>query len=393
LTVVRGQNLPKTDRLSKIDPYVVAFVNNLQFKTTAIEDNYNPAWNQAFPCTLVKDASTGKVSGAVHLQLYDENVLSDSLVGEVRIQLQDYTPQQLANLDLPIQFAKDKYSSQGKDSRLVISIATFVQTYRSLRGLLGQTPGLMVNDPEQRLYIPVPVPEFQGAVYLGMEYDSKGVDFKIFLTRPDLPLFVDMAMHGRPNTKVRRTTHPKGKAIVPGLIAYHETKLDDLPYTTDFNSVCVYIFDSTFLNATPTTQVVSAHGWRGALNFESASRVLHGVDIDPHEKEIFMTIERNESMLVVDWDKDDVDIKLAVIASAEANSKGFDLTIKGQECKKTSTLFMPPKPILGGRYHIARLYELDDVDFGTSFSAIEVRRYSIGNLRQFTLQQLSRIMG
>ncbi len=48
-------------------------------------------------------------------------------------------------------------------------------------------------------------------------------------------------------------------------------------------------------------KITSGHGWRGALNFERAARTLTAVDIDHHEKEIYMAVEQGypETLLLV----------------------------------------------------------------------------------------------
>lgn len=79
----------------------------------------------------------------------------------------------------------------------------------------------------------------------------------------------------------------------------------------------------------------------------------------------------------MDYDDDDVDIKLAVLDLPVNASKGFDLTIKGQSIKKTSEIFMPPKRVLGGKYSISRLYELDDVPYGTGFRDMALQKYEL----------------
>jgi hypothetical protein len=41
-----------------------------------------------------------------------------------------------------------------------------------------------------------------GLLYLGCEYEAYAVDFKVFVTQPNTPVFVDLAMTGRQHTKV-----------------------------------------------------------------------------------------------------------------------------------------------------------------------------------------------
>ena len=63
-----------------------------------------------------------------------------------------------------------------------------------------------------------------------------------------------------------------GKAIMPGLTAYEEVKLDDVPLGTDLRQLLVLCFDKQLLWTGNSDRVVSAHGWRGALGFADACR-------------------------------------------------------------------------------------------------------------------------
>lgn len=66
---------------------------------------------------------------------------------------------------------------------------------------------------------------------------------------------------------MRRRLYRDGRAVCPGLVAYEELKLDDVPMNIDFNQLALIIFDSKPLSSTNANAVVTAHGWKGALNF------------------------------------------------------------------------------------------------------------------------------
>jgi hypothetical protein len=91
--------------------------------------------------------------------------------------------------------------------------------------------------------------------------------------------------------------------------------------------------------------VVQAHGWRGAHNFTSASRALTDIDFDRAEEEIYMSIDPScrDALLLVDWDADDVDIKLGVLAVPGAEAKAFDLSISNKAVKKKSDMYTTPR--------------------------------------------------
>jgi len=96
--------------------------------------------------------------------------------------------------------------------------------------------------------------------------------------------------------------------------------------------------------------VVQAHGWHGAHTFASASQQLTNIDFDRREEEIFMSIDSNcrDALLVVDWDANDVDIKLGVLAVPGAEAKAYDLTVSNVAIKKKSDMFTAPHVMCEG---------------------------------------------
>lgn len=62
--------------------------------------------------------------------------------------------------------------------------------------------------------------------------------------------------------------------------------------------------------------VVAAHGWKGALSYRTARNLLHGCDWDDKEEEIYMSFPNLHDgvRLVIDFDKDDVDMKVSLIS-------------------------------------------------------------------------------
>ncbi|KAG2488831.1 hypothetical protein HYH03_012630 [Edaphochlamys debaryana] len=394
LTVMSAKDLPKTDRLSKIDPYIVIQVNGQQFKTKVKDDNENPVWNELFYPRLHKAPGDGLLTGTLELNLYDEDTFSDSYVAKYHLDLSQLTPDKLnVPLTFNLEYVKDKYKSQGRHPTITIKMEGLVQSFHSLRAMFGAMPGFVTNDQTQAAYIPIQ--ESNGLLYVGVEYEDNGaLDFKVLVTRPNVPIFLDMlVLSGRQYTKVRRRLYKDGHPVAPGLTCFEELKLDDVPLNIDFNQLSLVVFDSQPLSSTNADLVVSAHGWRGALNFAQASKALHNVEVDNHKQEIYMSVDAGETMLLVDYDKDDADIKLAVLASPTTADKGYDLTIRGQNVNKMSELYVPPIPKLGGRIQVSRLYELDDLQYGTRFDDIEIHRYQLSNPRQYTIQGITRLMG
>lgn len=68
--------------------------------------------------------------------------------------------------------------------------------------------------------------------------------------------------------QVRRRLFRDGHAVAGGrLTVYEELKLDDVPVSVDFNNLSLIVFDSHPLSSTNADVVVTAHGWKGAMNF------------------------------------------------------------------------------------------------------------------------------
>lgn len=87
-----------------------------------------------------------------------------------------------------------------------------------------------------------------------------------------------------------------------------------------------------------------------------------------------MQIEESnrEAMLLVDWDQNEVDIKVGVLALPTTGTKAFDLTIKNKDVKKKSDLYTQPRVKCEGRYSFNRILQLDDVPFGTALEDIMI---------------------
>lgn len=56
---------------------------------------------------------------------------------------------------------------------------------------------------------------------------------------------------------------------------FEELKLDDLPLNLDYNQLSIMVFDSVRLSTTNADRIVTAHGWKGALNFAQARQQWH----------------------------------------------------------------------------------------------------------------------
>ncbi|KAG2422341.1 hypothetical protein HXX76_016101 [Chlamydomonas incerta] len=260
------------------------------------------------------------------------------------------------------------------------------QKYAAIAGRLRGTPGL-VEDPAGHECF-VPVGDVPGLLYLGAKCHERGLDVIVIITRPDTPMFLDFIIAGKADTKVlRQETHGEGRALAQGqLRAFQEISLENLAYDTDFSTITLYVFDRKPVHHTNAGAVVMDHGWRGALGFKEAAQTLTNIEVDHQEEEVYMPMPGGETVLMVDWDQGNVDIKLAVLAVPSTFTKAFELSIKGKPVKKYSRMYNPPKAKLGGRFQLARLYELDDMPYGTGFGEIEIHIYDISNTRPHSVK-------
>ena len=146
--------------------------------------------------------------------------------------------------------------------------------------------------------------------------------------------------------QLKRTTYPNGNVVVNTLAAYEEMFLDDVKLS-ELAALQLLVFSKTLLWQTSADTVVSAHGWRGALNFKKACATLHDIDIDHAEEELFLSLADpdRDALLLIDYDDADVDIKLGVLAAPTAMAKAFDLTIaRHPAVRKASDLYTVPRP-------------------------------------------------
>eukprot|EP00798_Chlamydomonas_sp_ICE-L_P021183 gene21183-28083_t len=153
LRVVRAFNLPKTERTSKIDAYISVIQNGSVIgKTKVQDDNEEPVWEQSFIVKVGRDVTgrlggsiilqlfdentfkdklsftvkvgrdaTGRLGGSIILQLFDENTFKDKLVGHVNFDFSAMTPDQMKYVELPFIFEEDKFTKQGRNSRVAVS--------------------------------------------------------------------------------------------------------------------------------------------------------------------------------------------------------------------------------------------------------------------------------
>ena len=174
VTVVRAENVPRTDLLSKTDPYVKMCVkkHGLQVKTSTMMNDEDPIWNETFYIP-VDDVDLRKLKVSVHD--YDSDPLSSETrlamtevpIDTIKAATEDGTEQQLW-LDFPEQVAGNvkkppmrlllntQFIQFGSDAAKELFAGLGLLTVHVIRGInLQVMDSNGLSDPYVKVKIPV----------------------------------------------------------------------------------------------------------------------------------------------------------------------------------------------------------------------------------------------
>ncbi|KAG2499487.1 hypothetical protein HYH03_002434 [Edaphochlamys debaryana] len=250
LRVVAGSALPKTDIFGDIDPFVRVIYEGQQLgDTKRIKNCRDPSWEDDFFFDVPRDAE-GYLQGFVRLELYDSKSMgrADEYVGCVEIDLRELPEEagdpwggggQLEYLDYPLSYRNDKrgdkFSKQGRDSRLTVAFLGAMPSWGALAGLLAgseEEAGLIADEEGRQLYVPLPgAPEGAG-LYGGVVYClPRAVHFKLVSTSKHAQgLQLDFKCSKARCVRVERTLHTgRRHRLAPGLRVSAEATLTGLP--------------------------------------------------------------------------------------------------------------------------------------------------------------------
>jgi hypothetical protein len=369
ITVLGATDLPNADMFGKTDGYVKVIIpGQLKQRTATKNDTLNPVWTESFGLTEVPLDAAGVPSVTIMFELWDANVLKDVHMGTAQVTL---SAQHFARpglpMELPFSFTKSKWRKARSFLRVVFSWVLSFDT------LLASHPTAFGDIAQRRFYLPLP---HLGPVVLALEYETAALDVKLYITQPNTGLYLDMSLATATKhvTKLRRREGTSGVPFYGNMVYYEEIKLDDVPLWEDLSRLQIMVMRKKVEEEVNLDTVVSRHGWKGAMGWRDASAKLHGVELDRQKEEVYMPMPG--SFIVVDYDADNVDMKVVVLDIPENASTGFDLTLHGNVVKKTSQIYNPSIMALG-KYLVQRKLELDDVPFGTAFKDMVWRRYSL----------------
>lgn len=374
LTIISGKNLPKTDRFSAIDAYMVVNVPNYsQVKTKVVDDNANPVWDSTHNVMLSYDFQSPTPLPKISFELWDKNTLKDEKVSTAEFQVMPVHLQNPGAIEVPLHHLNSKHT---KDSSILIRFGEYAYSAESLYRLISPSlPGVQFSrEGLGRIYIPLSFPN----TILALEYEKTCVDLKLYVTNSSTveTSFLDMVRVNHACSEVRRR-NVSSPFHINGFPVFEEIKMNDVPFSvlSQPGRVMFFVFQKQLLSRESLDKVVTHHGWSGAMSWATASAKLNNVELDKKEEEIFM--KRDDSFIVVDFDKDNVDMKCMVLDVPQNADIAYDFRYSGDDVKKTSQIYSPPKPVLGGKYTVQRKLELDDVPFGTPFAKMEWFKYRV----------------
>jgi len=119
VTVVRAESLKNKELIGKSDPYVVLFIRPMfREKTSIIDDNLNPQWNETFEL-IAEDKETQ----ALILEVFDEDKMKqDKRLGIAKLPLSDLGMETAKEVNLQLLSSLDTTKVKDKKDRGVLTI-------------------------------------------------------------------------------------------------------------------------------------------------------------------------------------------------------------------------------------------------------------------------------
>ncbi|CAN6313391.1 unnamed protein product [Urochloa humidicola] len=119
VTVVRAESLKNKELIGKSDPYVVLFIRPMfREKTSVIDDNLNPQWNETFEL-IAEDKETQHLI----LEVFDEDKMKqDKRLGIAKLPLIDLGMETVQEVNLQLLSSLDTTKVKDKKDRGVLTI-------------------------------------------------------------------------------------------------------------------------------------------------------------------------------------------------------------------------------------------------------------------------------
>ncbi|CAL4913564.1 unnamed protein product [Urochloa decumbens] len=119
VTVVRAESLKNKELIGKSDPYVVLFIRPMfREKTSVIDDNLNPQWNETFEL-IAEDKETQHLI----LEVFDEDKMKqDKRLGIAKLPLSDLGMETVQEVNLQLLSSLDTTKVKDKKDRGVLTL-------------------------------------------------------------------------------------------------------------------------------------------------------------------------------------------------------------------------------------------------------------------------------
>ncbi|KAF8718893.1 hypothetical protein HU200_025208 [Digitaria exilis] len=132
VTVVRAESLKNKELIGKSDPYVVLFIRPMfKEKTSVIDDNLNPQWNQTFE-VIAEDKETQYLI----LEVFDEDKMKqDKRLGIAKLPLNDLETETVQEVNLQLLSSLDTTKVKDKKDRGVLTIKVVYHQFTKAQAL------------------------------------------------------------------------------------------------------------------------------------------------------------------------------------------------------------------------------------------------------------------
>ncbi|XP_051129910.1 calcium-dependent lipid-binding protein-like [Andrographis paniculata] len=118
VTVVRASELKNMELIGKSDPYVALHIRPLfRFKTKVVDNNLNPVWNETFQL-IAEDKETQSLM----LEVLDEDIGEDKLLGITKVPLIDLKPEKTETLELRLLPSQNMTKIKDKKDRGTLTV-------------------------------------------------------------------------------------------------------------------------------------------------------------------------------------------------------------------------------------------------------------------------------
>ncbi|PNW71273.1 hypothetical protein CHLRE_16g690750v5 [Chlamydomonas reinhardtii] len=332
--VVSGTQLPKTDFLSTIDPYVRVYFDGHDLgETKHLQKQQEPVWEEDFFFETKQDED-GRLSGIVRLELFDDNrAQQDEYVGAVEVDLAEVPPEvaaptsarRIQYLDYAISYRHDKrgekFAKQGRDSRLVVGFMGCMSAWSSLAEQLEgceEEVGLLADEDSKQLYVPLPDTGERAGLWGGVHYDlPRAVRFKLVCTSKDhAAMHLDFRVSKARCVRVaRRTYHSRRVKLCAGLKVFAEATLSDLPLCTDLSKLSLVVTSRRAVASSNVAEALDRAGFGGpgslaASSFARAAREMgpegaNSAAVDEEGSSVYVPLGKapHSALLQVDFSR------------------------------------------------------------------------------------------